>query len=453
MIGKININYLILIPALLIVLLVYSLIYFTYPSVDDYAVWFNLSKYGFWGNQKHLYLTWSGRYTSNALISVSPNIISNLWLYRISLFVQLSIVLFSLWYLMTHIIHKNGASTITCTLLVFVSLFACQANPAQGMYWFTGVYTYTISVFFYIVGLLFLIKFISTNDLKQYSISLLSSIWIIGLNETALIIYIYSIACIYLLAVMYNKKLLSNKSLWIYLIVVIIFSLISILSEGNFMRKQEFEYNDIGLLNAIKASIKSSIKLYLDNSIVFITLTGLIVLNSTHQSLLRNGAFYIGIFLHPFLLLCVSFIPAFIATGIHPPLRVTNIQIQLIIISYLIIYYYQLQQSVIYNRQSNNHIILYCMCIVSFNYFITNKNIQYLVEDYLNSKYFNYKMEQVNRIEKIETSNTLDDISVSPFESKPYLIFNDDIKMDSANWRNRCFAEFYHLRTIYLKNN
>lgn len=447
-----NINHILLAISATTICLIIGLTFYTFPVIDDYCIWENIERLGFLGYQKHLYLNWSGRYVSNALISVSPGIFTNITIYRITLITSFVLLLVTLYNMSKLFTQKSTKEIILFSLILFIALFACQANPSQGSYWFTGVYTYTISIIFYIFGLTSYIKYLKHGSIKYLLLMLINSVIIIGLNETALVMYNFMVVCLTILYFINNySTAIRNKKLLIVLLILIISSLISILAKGNYVRQAEFAHSNISFFSGIKAAIKHTSRLLILNSLPVVALTIVLIL------LIRKG--YAGIKLNLFvlfvtvfsmLLIFISYLPALLATGILPPERVNNLQTQLLILSFIIlIYFFINQNNIIFCSTSKLINIFTLVCIY---YLLTTTNLSTLYASYFNDSLSGYKSEQKGRIKILTDINRPDHIVLKPFRHKPYLLFVDDIKADSSNWRNLSYAKFYSIKSVKITN-
>jgi hypothetical protein len=434
------------------VCLIIGLTFYTFPAIDDYCIWEKIETLGFLGYQKHLYLNWSGRYTSNILISVSSEIFKNITLYRITLIISFILIIVALLYMGRLFAENTRKEIILFSLVLFIVLFACQAKPSQGSYWFTGVYTYTISIIFYIFGLTSYIKYIKNGSESNLLLMLISSVIIIGLNETALVMYNFMVVYLTILYFTNNySKILGNKKLLIVLLVLIISSLISILAKGNYERQAEFAHSNISLFSGIKAATLYTGKLLISNSLPLVILT-IVLLLQIRKNYTGNKLSLFILFITVFsaLLIFISYLPALLATGILPPERVTNLQTQFLILSYIIlIYFFRNQSNSVFCSTSKLINVLTLICIY---YHLTTNNLSTLYTSYFNDSLSSYKSEQKSRIKILTDINKPDHVILKPFRHKPYLLFVDDIKVDSSNWRNLSYAKFYSIKSVKLSN-
>jgi hypothetical protein len=152
---------LIIIALALVVLPFVGLSFYNHPSLDDIMDAMIVRQLGFWEAQKHFYTTHTGRYTTTVLLAlVNPLIYGRLethwWV------VTLGFVGGTLLVLRLCIAElprlSNGARWRLAGLLLAVWL-AYAPGQAEGLYWFTGAYTYVASAWLLLLWLVALSRY------------------------------------------------------------------------------------------------------------------------------------------------------------------------------------------------------------------------------------------------------------------------------------------------------
>ena len=132
---------------LVVVLPFVGLAFYNHPSLDDYLDAVTVKELGFWQAQKHFYFTQTGRYTTTVLLAlVNPllyaRVESHWWAALIFIFGTLLVLRFSLSEVLG---LSSKASWIIAGMLLGLWL-AYAPGQAEGLYWFTGAYTYITAV-------------------------------------------------------------------------------------------------------------------------------------------------------------------------------------------------------------------------------------------------------------------------------------------------------------------
>ncbi|HWQ04283.1 MAG TPA: DUF6056 family protein [Longilinea sp.] len=142
---------------IIIVLLVPLILYgyigiFSRYAADDYETAGALARSGFWGAQQYWYLTWSGRISYFALVTLVEMI-------GIRAVPYLTVVCLSLWlfglawllrqiFTITHVKHPVLSSTLGACLILFITLRSLNLIH-QILFWQTGLLTYPAYLIFF----------------------------------------------------------------------------------------------------------------------------------------------------------------------------------------------------------------------------------------------------------------------------------------------------------------
>ena len=140
-------NLLITVSLLLVALPFVALSFFSHPCLDDILDAVMVRKLGFWAAQKYFYVSHTGRYTTTVLLAlVNPLIytrLENSW-WPMALSFMLGTLLVLRLCLGTLLRIPNGAAWRGAGLLLVLWL-SYAPGQAEGLYWFTGAYTYIAS--------------------------------------------------------------------------------------------------------------------------------------------------------------------------------------------------------------------------------------------------------------------------------------------------------------------
>jgi hypothetical protein len=231
----------------------FILSFYNHPSLDDFAfIDVELQK-GFWGAQQYWYLTWTGRYFSTALLSLSPLIFNAYWGYKLNAAILLLLLLFATYWLSGKVFNnldKNSKIGIT-SLFIFSYLFLLP-KVSTGFYWQTTSYQYVTActLTFFLLGSI--ISYYQSANKKSYFIfSCVLAIAIIGCHEISMVYIDLFILVITLFTLLKRRELLFPLTL---LSLCIIFSLIEVFAPGN-TKRNVLMYHDSHIL---KYSVRQS---------------------------------------------------------------------------------------------------------------------------------------------------------------------------------------------------
>ncbi|GAB2945563.1 hypothetical protein GCM10027048_08260 [Hymenobacter coalescens] len=124
-----------------------ALSFYSHPALDDFSDAVLRQRLGFWATQKHLYLTWTGRFTTSVLLTeFSPVCNRLLGVYWAVPIVALLALFGGLYALLATVIGRFWTPTkralgAGCLL----TLWLHQASSiAETLYWYNGVAVYTL---------------------------------------------------------------------------------------------------------------------------------------------------------------------------------------------------------------------------------------------------------------------------------------------------------------------
>ncbi len=445
--------------------------FFAQPQADDFGFANSLNKFDWLGSQINWYKTWFGRFSSTMLI-ISGLYVDFTILCKVFPILILSGYLFA-FYLISGKLFVEIPNLLRWILAFsFMFLFVSEMpSLSQGVYWFTAAATYAVAN---ILMIIFFALFDSFHKTTGYIALILSGVFIIGSNETAMLVLMVFV-CAELLI---NIK---EKKLWLILAIFAACSLIVALSPGNTLRSQMFEQNH-NLLVAVLKSSKTMILLitkWLCNPLLWIVMALFIYLRAKFKLKIVTTNIKSGIiiFFMLFLIFCTLF-PAFWSVNGRPPERALNTSY--LIFLFLVVY------SVCFGKiggfmekAMNKKLFLSVLSgwlIVNiyigsldlpqrkdFSFYLkhpreaahfilisTNQNNWIDVyADLFSGKAANYRKTMLEREEKIKNyKGGL--ICLPKAEKIPRSIIYQDLTEDSGQWINKVFAEYHHLEKVAL---
>ncbi|GAB3331276.1 hypothetical protein GCM10027511_39880 [Hymenobacter humi] len=229
---------LITIALVLVVLPFVGLSFYNHPSLDDYLDAVTVKELGFWRAQKHFYLTLTGRYTTTVLLAlVNPLLYIRLeghwWVALIFIFGTLLILRFSLSELL---VLSGKAGWLAAGLLLGLWL-AYAPGQAEGLYWFTGAYTYIMAVWLLLVWLVALNRYamarLAKSGARRWLLALaMLTLAVAGTVEPVALPFLMSLAA----GAFISWRQKEGRIVWLLAGLAVVGCLVSFVAPGNFVR-------------------------------------------------------------------------------------------------------------------------------------------------------------------------------------------------------------------------
>lgn len=437
----------IIIVGILTILPFIILSFFNHPTSDDFY-FFNKSRdLGFWNAQVSWYNEWTGRYFSTAVLSLYPLLTKSFFLYKIIPVVLLLSLLGSIYYLSSILFSNLKKGNFIVLTLCLVTLYLLQMPlVSQGFYWLAGSISYQLGNILSILLFCFIIQLIKTNKRIYMILSILFTVFVVGSNETGMILIDFLLGIIFFYNLYQNKKI--NYSLLIVLIFAAIFSMIVFKSPGNVVR--EAVYPDKHLIGYAFLKSISAVKAYLGiwmPLIIIFTFIYYDYFNKNEQTS-SHKVFDVNPIL-VFIIVCflpfVGFFVSYWSIGYLPPLRTINTIYLYFLIGFLYLNFVLLYRLKKVNKQ---YIVFskgvrYLLYVVLIIYLTHNKNIKTAYSDLLEGTAYKYDLELNERYQLIRKSKN-ENCYVPKLNSLPLTIFAGDITNDSKDWRNEPYNNYWH---------
>lgn len=159
---------------------------FIHQSYDDAGFLLELEARGLPGSQAFWYRTFSGRFTSNAIVSVLSATIHHVWLYRI---VCLAVLALLAWAIHRVLRASLGLTPLPAAALASLALgtFLCMTpSAAEGLYWLTGTATYTLGTAFLLLAVAGTLA--PDGGRRHVAVTAAWIVLAVGMNEVALLL-------------------------------------------------------------------------------------------------------------------------------------------------------------------------------------------------------------------------------------------------------------------------
>jgi len=463
-----HLNWLALFSLLALLVPYIYLSFFIHPAADDYnyAV-LNINNEWF-SEYINQYYTWNGRYSSNCLVLLNPIAFKSLSVYRIIPLLLILFTFLSIYFLVSSVYRKQieKINRINLALSVTVFYLFVMPNIAEGIYWFTGAVTYQLSVILIITYAALLYRYLNERYLFgktfHYLLNVIILILIIGFNEIAMLLMLFSHLIFVILSFNKFKK---NRLLSIILFFVVLTSSFFVFNApGNEIRASYFP-NNHHFIQIILFSLLQTLRFLFDwvSNLPFILLSILfvIIFIKTKEQTIKLNVFSVKtLVLYSLsipLVVFLSIFPAYWSTGILGQQRTVNVACFLFILLWLInislwVDYYKEHPFIncIEKSLKNKYrIILFILAIMAM---AITKNGYNSFTDIFYSKAFYFNKEMNERyIKMAEFKNEQkNNLIVNPLQYKPSTIFVLDITNDSSHWLNCGVAAYYGLKEISI---
>ncbi len=316
---------------------------YNHPSADDFCYSSKASYLGFVATQVDHWITWSGRYTATALLSIFTVDHNNLFGYRLFPVILFIFFGFSIFVFLRSLFTKAATYDICALTFVIFFLYILKAsNITEAFYWLAGSVTYQVasilSLFLFSIILHLLRQREKSKLIFLTIVGSILGIVIVGLNEISLI-YLCITLFLWLIFRIYS----THKPEWGLIIIVCITFLaagISLTAPGNSMRMSTIIVEQFNLRYSLSTSAYFAL-LTAKSWLPFLLLLTIIFWDSFKRisiQIKNNLNFSISwvliILLIYFLigLVVLGYFPTFWSQGWKPPTRTVNVILLVFII-------------------------------------------------------------------------------------------------------------------------
>lgn len=435
--------------------------FFAYPQTDDFCYSSISRSMGFFETQYHVYVTWSGRFTSTALLSINPLVYGALAGYKL-LFAIFIIVQFISIYILTDVVTKKTilwSEKLVFTLILFFTYLDQMEDVRSGLYWMAGVITYqaagTIYIL-YIAQLLSIKEKLNYGSLIDKLIPTLLVLILMGTNEIIMALVLVITALFILDSYLMKKRV--NAFMIILGAMAFIGSCIVIIAPGTFARLSEYpqQKNFLKILWYSIEKFFASAAIWITSPLTLIlTVTVLLaVINKPKLKLLFSSykIKYSTFLLFSLTTLCF-FIPYW-STGMPPVNRVINMIYLFFMLGWLMniaIFCSHYSENII---QLTKKIPVKVGCPIAVVYLIilfslSTSNFILVYKDLLSGSSFQYNVQMKQRESQILNSDSdkilLENITITPRSLYFFFISNDP-----KYWINGCYASYFGKKNVSL---
>lgn len=437
------------------------------PSSDDFKYAANYREMGAWEAGKKIYFGTCGRYVTNVFLHWSP--LSFNWMegYRWTGFVLLGGLSTSFYYLLWPLLQRFRPTARHLGIWTVVALFLHKIPSLnQGLYWFTGAYTYTFAIIClsFFIGLLIRARGWSPchpqwefqGKKQEFSLIFGGSLCLgLAFGSTELAV-IYGAIGLGLL----NFWLFFVRRRWDPAILVLTtvgagFGLLCLLAPGNFLRSDSYELaHDFGRLLKLVPLYQAwflgsfcSLPLGL-MAVVAGGRRGIFAFPAS-DNFIRTSSRWIPILLFLFLMI-LTFSFGIWATGNRPARRALNVLYYFQFLLVLVMLLQSLWADRSFWKYLRERIPLSDRTILSvaFLALVLTGNSGKAWGDLL-VRGPEYRRQADHRYQLLRDGKGRD-VVVEPIHNKPRCLFFEDITEQPTDWQNIEMARYFEVQSVRL---
>lgn len=456
-----------------------ALCWYAHPSADDFLQATDVHKHGRWGYMPHMYLTWTGRYTSIVLwallnpVQYGGNITGGYGAICLLLLLALPVVLYVL--LRTLLAREYRRRTLWLASGVLTSLLLWQLpSPAEAFYWIVSGYNYLLPALLTLLWLAVLVRHAGagspTEKRNWLVLAGLLAVLIIGGNETNAVPLAVGVTGFTALRTLQQRRLPWGY-VWLSAVVAAACAA-AFLAPGNFARLgpaskySVLESIDKGALSAYRlvcnwlgnGALPALTLLLLPASFRLRRVVGLPL-----NRLARNPVFIT-------LLMAVSLVlVTFMGWRYNSqplPFRTRNILYLFFLIGWFLNAHAWAQY--VWRRSQRPTfslplflrfgLVVWILAAFSGGHMLNLRgrettdnynNVLIAYQDWLDGAAARYDAQLTTRYHALQTPDWLPaDAVVEPLQNPPYTILFGDITPSIYDWSNQAYAEFFGKKTI-----
>jgi hypothetical protein len=450
-----------------------ALLCYAHPALDDFSYAQQYRTLGLWESQKQLYIGWTGRYVSSALLSIA-NPLSYAWLRGQG--VAGAAVLLLWWGTLLVLVRELLGAAVSAGLaalgatLVLALCLGQLPSPAEGLYWLAGTYTYTVPSIFTILLLAIWLRYQRAAPSMRAGWGILASglvLIILGGNEVNGVILLAGLAAIAL-------GTRAHRRLWPLLVAAALGAIIAWGAPGNYARLHLMPSQppvwQVGLRSLGAAAY--CLQAWLGSGVL--PLAGLLLASWLYQ----RAKHWPTLSLHqltryPWLLtalllglLVLSFVPSYWATGLPIPRRARNADYILFTIGWLLTVYSwvawwaQRYPVIVWPLPLKQAawIWLSLALVTDHNPSLRHEQlgtglsiVGQAYRDWLSGAATTYHQQQIIRYTQLRThSHAGELLRLDPLSREPFTIFYSDIGADTKLWGNVVYAQYFGWSGVYV---
>lgn len=426
---------------------------FIHPSWDDPSFYHEVTTRGFLRAQLLWFNAFSGRYASDAIVSLLSLSVHTLWLYRLICFGIFALLVLSVYRLLRTVLRLPRLETAAITGLVVATHLVVSPGVAEGLFWLTGSATYTLGVAFLFFAIAEMLR-----SLARRGGTWKVAAWIVvvvGMNEMFLLLLGGFVALLIGHSLATQRSV--DRRLLVWLGVAAVASIVSIAAPGNWVRL-DFTRGPLqakptlgaALTLAAHSLVRQGYYLFQAGPTLFLLLLGLAFSHGAGGRRRWAGWTFEAARLAAFGLLFYGVIAFFTYILPVPPIpRVMHaVYMPMIVVALFLV----LQPTRRIARTPLSPLLV-ALFLVGFASGVvrSGSGVRNAARELARGEWTRYDAEVTARAE-LAARNPGRDLVVPPIAARPATLFVFDIEGNPALRHNIMYARFYGLRTMVARD-
>ena len=463
------ITLLLVVFAIVVLMPLIALATYNHPSpTDDYCFANTVLHYGFWRAQQFYYDGWTGRYFHNFIVHTNPVVIGWYAGYKIYPVILLALVVGSCYALASQWLYRyvEPAVKLAVGLGIFIGFITTLEGIPEYLYWYTGLASYGLSSTLF----LFLLAILMAHQRRGFGLQvgylLVESLLvtaIVGSSEMTMVLVMSVLGFIAFVELIQRRRL--SVAILILLGVGVVSCYFLMKAPGNAIRLggnpngSNIPFTLISSLRFAAEYVPRQLFLspWLPLSILYLPVAWKLV-----EARERAGDLPPYLRLHPVLGLLYSAGTVLALISLHlygvgiPPIpRLIN----LINLAFWLGFLYNVTLLVVAFRhrfqpaqlQPYIHSLMLAVFVWAVIVASTGTLLPVVYGDWLSGRAAAYDRAMLERYRQLAESNNPESL-LAPLPDYPASLFLEDIHTDPNHLWNRCWADFFHKKTITLKD-
>ena len=440
---------------------------YNHPSpTDDYCFADTVLNYGFWEAQQMYYDGWTGRFFHNFIVHANPLVVGWYGGYKVYPIIFLALLMISFYALASQWLYRSfdTGSKLALASGLFIGFMTTLAAIPEYLYWYTGLGSYSISSAFFLLLMAMLLAHQHSGFGLRPGYILAESLLvmaIVGSSEMTMVLAMSLLGMIAFVDLLQRRKI--SPVVLLLLVVGVVSCYFLIKAPGNAIRLGG-NPNSSNIPETLKSSLRYTAQ-YITHQLIrspWIPLS-LLYLPVAWQLIgsraMRELPPYLRVhpllgIVHAFLTILVLISLHFYGVGIPPIPRLINV----VNLTFWLSWLYNLTLLVVFLRARLQlvHWPSYArpVALVVFGWAVlmaaTGSLLPIVYGDWLSGRAAQYDREMQQRYAQLAMPNT-QVTSIAPLTYYPVSLFMEDIHSDPKHLWNRCWADYFHKKTITLK--
>jgi hypothetical protein len=446
---------------------------FNHPSpTDDYCFANTAMQYGFWEAQQLYYDGWTGRFFHNFIVHTNPLVIGWFGGYKVYPVIFLAILLASFYALSSQWLYRSFGVGIKVALAagLFIGFMATLASIPEYLYWYTGLASYGLSSALFLLLLATMLAHQRRGFGLQPGYLLTESLLvaaIIGSSEMTMVLMLSVLGLMTLVDLMQRRRF--SVTILIVWVVSGLSCYFLMKAPGNAIRlggNPNSSNISLTLISSLRYAgpyiLQQVVRTpWLPLSLLYVPiawqLTELRPDSSTSKQE-RTLPSYLRVhpllgMLHGFATVLALISLHFYGVGIPPIPRLINV----VNLTFWLSWMYNLTLWVAFLRprlqldrwQLNTRALAYVLLVWALASAAVGPVIPVAYGDWLSGRAAQYDREMEQRYAQLAKPGNQISL-IAPLSNYPVSLFLEDIHNDPKYLWNRCWADYFHKKTIIL---